>query len=111
MSNRKPISPYPFPWPEIRQNADINHPELMLNTETFESKKRDKLFRKFFDISQEQAKFRENGEKSWRFDGKEKIVDVFLTLDNSKRPDEPTTMEQALQDAEDFEELPANKAT
>jgi hypothetical protein len=97
-------------------SGDLNHPELMLNTEVWEIKKRDKVFKKFFDISKEQARLRDEAQKkgksSWRWAGQEKIVEVFfnIDLDTLQRPDQPTTMEQALEDANDFEELPADKS-
>jgi hypothetical protein len=115
-SKKTPLSPYPYPWPGIRLSGDLKHPELQLNTETWEIKKRDKVFKKFFDISKEQARLRDEAQKkgnsSWRWTGRDKIVEVFFDIDLNtlQEPDHPTSMAQALEDANDFEELPADKS-
>jgi len=55
---------------------------------------------------------RTNGQESWRFEGRDKVVEVFfrISLRDLKSSTKATPTEAALKMAEDFEEIPANKS-
>jgi hypothetical protein len=128
--------PYPFGMPPIRLSAQFMHPELRIDKEQFYLKDYappmnkpaapgptnsrflhpDNLFHGFFDLSnREKANMEEarrKGQDSWRFDGKDKVVEVFfkISLADLKSGTKATPMKDALQMAEEFEEIPADKS-
>jgi len=128
--------PYPFCMPQIRLSAQFTRPDLRIDKEQFCLKDYappinkpvasgktkstflhpDKLFSGFFDLSNKEKanleEARKNGQNSWRFDGRDKVVEVFfkISLADLKSGTTATPMEAALQMAEEFEEIPANKS-
>ncbi|KAA8913722.1 hypothetical protein FN846DRAFT_1018584 [Sphaerosporella brunnea] len=113
---RSLVPPYPYPWVDIRMSANRYGSEGELNTESFKLKGRAKIFDGFFGISKAQAELREHarlaGKVSWRFTGKEKIIEVFfhIDLEEEKGSVQGTPMNEALQAAEGFEELLPDKS-
>jgi len=128
--------PYPFCMPPVRLSAKFQHADLRVDNEEFclkdytpPTNKRavpgktnsrflhpDKLFHGFFDLSKQQKanmeEARTNGQESWRFEGRDKVVEVFfrISLRDLKSSTKATPTEAALKMAEDFEEIPANKS-
>jgi hypothetical protein len=115
-STARCVPPYPYPWPDIRLSANKYGSEGEINTETFTLRGREKIFDGFFGISKaqriERDRAQQAGEASWRFTGKEKIIEVFFNvdLDEVTGSMNGTPMAEALQAAEEFEELPISKS-
>jgi len=127
---------YPFCMPPVRLSAKFQHADLRVDNEEFclkdytpPTKKRAvpgktnsrflhlyKLFYGFFDLSKQQKanmqEVRTNGQESWRFEGRDKVVEDFyrISLRDRKSSTKATPTEAALKMAEDFEKIPANKS-
>jgi len=128
--------PYPFCMLPVRLSAKFQHTDLRVDNEELclkdytpptnkhavpgKTNSRflylDKLFHGFFDLSKQQKvnmeEARTNGQESWRFEGRDKVVEVFfrISLRDLKSSTKATPTEAALKMAEDFEEIPANKS-
>jgi hypothetical protein len=131
IENREKPPPYPFSMPNIRLTGQFSHPELRINSEQFvlqdfiPSKTKgaterfphkDQLYKGFFDLSnsakEKMEAARANGQDSWRFDGHDKVVEVFFRVDFStlKTGTSATSMEEALSMSDQFEEILQGKS-